>query len=204
MISTLIKKNLFKRISAVNKTHFQNYFIMKVIISFFTVFFSIVVGTNGRLLKGDGNKNSGLPVQIFVKCTGLDVNKLEQSSKTIVSQVLEEAYGEVKETKNNRSTIKVTGEDSWRCGSLCPKPDDDELVDEENEGGDLYFNAFWRCGSLCPKPDDDELGAGISDTHMKAWEKKFVNGLIHTRRSEYRSVEHCSFIMSPADSKSFA
>jgi hypothetical protein len=147
-----------------------------------------------------GSVSNGTPVQLQVKCKGLDMNNLDIFGQTIAGQILEESHNAVHGTKDNGSSIKVTGSESrrWSCGSLCP---DDDAIVLKSGNGDIVWGGRWSCGSLlCPNNGDAILSVGVrggaAAGNMAAWEKNFLLGLLATRRADFQAVESCNIVMS--------
>ena len=142
--------------------------------------------------------STGALVHVEVQCKGLDITNLDPVSKAVVALVLEESYNQLNGTKDNENSLQVTGTDTWRCGRLCPDNDDAMIVMSESIGS-MFYDGFWRCGRLCPDNDDALALLGQSSdedkTNIAAWEKKFIMGLVNTRRVNFRAVEECDIVM---------
>ena len=173
----------------------------------------LVVGASASSVLAKSKVEQGTPVDIGIKCGGLDLENLDLISTIVLGQVLEESYSQVIKNSSSDSFVKVDAtrrrggwRPSWRCGSLCP--DDDAVVERNlNNQEGFTLNGLWNCGSGDNCAEDNHAmldlilrsgglrgatkgASGIVD--MSAWEKAFVNAMIQTRRSAFSSIGECS------------
>jgi hypothetical protein len=166
-------------------------------LSFCTFLLSAV--STAAIIIGVDSKQVGTPVRVEVKCNGLDIEKLDAVSGTVLTHILEESYGKVRGTKGKDLTItsfrsaRIPKRPSWTCGPLCP--DDDNVDLAEDDTATTYWNGQWECdattGALCVPETNEHKDA------VTTWEEMFVWGLVETRRMNFRAVESCDITLQP-------
>ena len=143
---------------------------------------------------------AGTPVQVQVKCTGMNMEDLSTVEKLVLTQVLGESFADVSGTTKGGSALTVTEKSSWRCGRSCRDDDYAMVEDKVGTDGEMTLNGYWRCGRSCR--DDDDASFGLSSgvqggANNKAWENKFVETLTAINSSTFQAVEKCNIIMTP-------
>ena len=140
---------------------------------------------------------AGTPVQLAVRCEGMDMAQLNTVEKMVLTQVLQDSFADVSGTKSGGSALTVTEKVSWRCGRSC-RDDDYVMTEEIGSNGEMTLGGFWRCGRSCRDDDDANFGltSGVRNGATMAWEKNFVEKLTAISSPTFQLAEKCSISMS--------
>jgi predicted lactoylglutathione lyase len=139
---------------------------------------------------------SDTPVDIAVKCTGLNFAKLSVADDTFAGHALEDAYNKVHEQLDDDDSelanVRFSGVDFFQSGL--------------SQGGTLqstrkgYYGGYtggYNC-RLCPKHDDavDFLEVGATGAALQLWEDEFFVSLVESDRPAFKDVTQCDIKMS--------
>ena len=152
----------------------------------------------GQVIQGQSVPiGAGSPVQLAVKCKGMDMAQLSTVEKMVLTQVLADSFADVSGTKSGGSALTVPEKVSWRCGRSC-RDDDYTMVEEIGSNGEMTIGGFWRCGRSCRDDDDANFGltSGVRGGSTMAWEKNFIEKLTAISSPTFQSAEKCSITMT--------
>jgi hypothetical protein len=167
----------------------------------------LVVASTATFVQAKRNgKQPGASIEVGIKCSGLDFEELDPVSTVVMKQILEESYAQAIDDKSD-SSLKVF-ESRWSCGRGCLLTDDE--VPSENSGG-ITLDGYWSCGRNCEQDDNTMLElvfalGGLRGTRkangmidMSAWEGAFVDSMVRSGRTIFRTVDQCSIQVKPSD-----
>jgi hypothetical protein len=146
-----------------------------------------------------------------VTCDGINSNDLDDLSKTVIAQALEETYDELQDSQKKGTYVKV----DWVCTNCWVddvyrrrrRPGFTSKSEQEDSTSSLEFTVDWICGDKCPGEDflatsfleSTGIRGANNDNTVQKWEKRLIRALIDTRRADFRAGESCAIKIIPSD-----